>query len=80
LSDPDLTAHKAYEAYGEKTMYGKKVMGTIRSTFLIDGRVDGKARIARIWRNVKVDGHVDQVLEAIGEVTSQAEAASKKKG
>jgi peroxiredoxin Q/BCP len=42
-------------------MYGKKVMGTIRSTFLIDG----KGRIARAWRNVKVDGHVEQVLEAL---------------
>jgi peroxiredoxin Q/BCP len=61
LSDPELVAHKAYGAYGEKTMYGKKVMGTIRSTFLIDG----KGRIARAWRNVKVDGHVEQVLEAL---------------
>jgi peroxiredoxin Q/BCP len=62
LSDPDLVAHRAYGAYGEKTMYGKKVMGTLRSTFLIDG----KGRIARVWPNVKVDGHVEQVLAAIG--------------
>ncbi len=61
LSDPDLVTHKAYGAYGEKTMYGKKVQGTIRSTFLIDG----KGRLARVWRGVKVDGHVDQVLEAL---------------
>jgi peroxiredoxin Q/BCP len=60
LSDPDLTVHKAYGAYGEKTMYGKKVMGTIRSTFLIGP--DGV--VLRAWRNVKVDGHVDDVLEA----------------
>ena len=41
LSDPDLTVHKAYGAYGEKTMYGKKVLGTIRSTFVVgpDGRL-----------------------------------------
>jgi peroxiredoxin Q/BCP len=64
LSDPDLTVHRAYGAYGEKTMYGKKVMGTIRSTFLITP--DG--RIARAWRSVKVDGHVDAVLEAIREL------------
>jgi peroxiredoxin Q/BCP len=62
LSDPDLSVHKAYGAYGEKTMYGKKVEGTIRSTFLIGA--DGK--IARAWRNVKVDGHVDQVIDALG--------------
>jgi peroxiredoxin Q/BCP len=61
LSDPELVAHEAYGAYGEKTMYGKKVMGTIRSTFLIDA----KGRISRAWRNVKVDGHVEQVLEAL---------------
>jgi peroxiredoxin Q/BCP len=61
LSDPELAAHRAYGSYGEKTMYGKKVMGTIRSTFLIDG----KGRLLRVWRNVKVDGHVEQVLDAI---------------
>ena len=36
LSDPDLTVHKAFGAYGEKNMYGKKVLGTIRSTFIVD--------------------------------------------
>ncbi len=61
LSDADLSVHKAYGAYGEKTMYGKKVMGTIRSTFLVGP--DGK--VARAWRNVKVDGHVDDVIAAI---------------
>jgi peroxiredoxin Q/BCP len=62
LSDPDLAVHRAYGAYGEKMMYGKKVLGTIRSTFLITP--DGK--IARAWRGVKVDGHVDAVLAALG--------------
>jgi peroxiredoxin Q/BCP len=62
LSDPELKVHRAYGAYGEKTMYGKKVMGTIRSTFLISP--DGK--IAHAWRSVKVDGHVDAVIDAIG--------------
>jgi peroxiredoxin Q/BCP len=71
LSDPELVVHRAYGAYGEKTMYGKKVMGTIRSTFLIDG----KGRIARAWRNVKVDGHVEQVLEALAAAPSAAGAA-----
>jgi peroxiredoxin Q/BCP len=62
LSDPDLAVHKAYGAYGEKMMYGKKILGTIRSTFVIGA--DGK--IARAWRNVKVDGHVDDVLATLG--------------
>ena len=73
LSDPDLAVHRAYGAYGEKTMYGKKVMGTIRSTFLISP--DGK--IARAWRSVKVDGHVNAVLEALRESKSAGASANK---
>ncbi|OGQ18621.1 MAG: hypothetical protein A2138_14595 [Deltaproteobacteria bacterium RBG_16_71_12] len=61
LSDPELTVHKAYGAYGDKLMYGKPTVGVIRSTFLV-GR-DG--RIARAWPRVKVDGHVDEVLRAL---------------
>jgi peroxiredoxin Q/BCP len=77
LSDPDLATHRAYGAYGEKMMYGKKILGTIRSTFLIDG----KGRLARVWRNVKVDGHVEQVLEAMrgGEAKSAPKKASAAK-
>jgi peroxiredoxin Q/BCP len=62
LSDPDATVMKAYGAWGEKTMYGKKVTGTIRTTVLIGA--DG--RIERIWPKVKVAGHADEVLEALG--------------
>ncbi|MES2503840.1 MAG: peroxiredoxin [Myxococcota bacterium] len=61
LSDPDLKLHRAYGAYGEKTSYGKTSMGVIRSTVLIDP----KGHIAKIWPNVKVDGHVEKVLAAI---------------
>jgi peroxiredoxin Q/BCP len=61
LSDPDLKTHKAYGAYGEKTMYGKKVLGTIRSTFV----VDPGGKIARVFPSVKVDGHAEAVLDAI---------------
>jgi peroxiredoxin Q/BCP len=61
LSDPDLAVHRAYGAWGTKTMYGKKVEGVIRSTFLV--APDGK--IARAWRSVKVDGHAEKVLESL---------------
>jgi peroxiredoxin Q/BCP len=62
LSDPDLALHRAFGAWGEKTMYGKKVEGTIRSTFVIGP--DGK--IATVFPSVKVDGHVEKVLAALG--------------
>jgi peroxiredoxin Q/BCP len=63
LSDPDLKVHKAFGAWGKKTMYGREVEGTIRSTFLI--APDGT--IARAWKSVKVDGHVDAVVKALQE-------------
>jgi peroxiredoxin Q/BCP len=63
LSDPGLDVHKAYGAWGMKTMYGKKVEGTIRSTFLISP--DGV--IARTWAGVRVDGHVEAVENALRE-------------
>ncbi len=71
LSDPDLATHKAYGAYGEKVMYGKKVLGVIRSTFLIR---DGL--IVKAWKSVKVDGHDEQVLAAL---MGEAESTPKKK-
>jgi peroxiredoxin Q/BCP len=61
LSDPELGVHKAYGTYGEKMMYGKKILGTIRTTFVIDG----KGKIARVFPSVKVDGHAEAVLEAV---------------
>ena len=77
LSDEDNAVARAYGAYGEKNMYGKKVLGTIRSTYLIDenGRVDA------VWSPVKVDGHVERVLERLrgGEDGPARKKASKKK-
>jgi peroxiredoxin Q/BCP len=64
LSDPKLEVHKKFGAFGEKTMYGKKVEGVIRSTFLIDA----KGNIAKAWRNVKVGGHVDKVMAALADL------------
>jgi peroxiredoxin Q/BCP len=61
LSDPDKTTMEAYGAFGEKTMYGKKTMGVIRSTFLINE----KGKIERAWYNVRADGHAEKVLEVV---------------
>ncbi len=59
-ADPEHKAIDAYGVWAEKSMYGRKYMGVERSTFLIG--VDG--RVARAWRQVKVPGHVEQVLAA----------------
>jgi len=61
ISDADETLCRLFDVIKEKNMYGKKVMGIERSTFLLDA--DGK--IAREWRKVKVPGHVDEVLDAV---------------
>lgn len=60
LSDEEGAVIEAYGAWVEKNMYGKKSMGIERSTFLIGQ--DGTLK--RIWRKVKVPGHVEEVLEA----------------
>ncbi|WP_169981973.1 thioredoxin-dependent thiol peroxidase [Microbispora sp. H10836] len=62
LSDAGLDVHKAYGAYGEKTNYGKTVMGVIRSTFVIDP--DGK--IEKALYNVKATGHVARLTKELG--------------
>jgi peroxiredoxin Q/BCP len=61
LSDPDKAVAKKYGAWGEKVLYGKKTIGMIRSTFVIDG--EGVVR--KVFPRVKVDGHADKVLEAV---------------
>jgi thioredoxin-dependent peroxiredoxin len=61
LSDPGHQVMETYGAWGEKTLYGKKTVGTIRSTFL----VDAKGKIARAWYSVKADGHAAKVLEEL---------------
>ena len=64
LSDPAHAVMDKYGAYGEKTLYGKKSLGVIRSTFLIDAR----GRVARAWYSVRADGHAAKVLEAAAEL------------
>jgi peroxiredoxin Q/BCP len=61
LSDKDEEVCKLFDVIKQKNMYGKKVRGIERSTFLIDD----KGKLRQEWRKVKVDGHVDEVLDAI---------------
>jgi thioredoxin-dependent peroxiredoxin len=58
LSDPGHKVMERYGAWGEKTLYGKKMVGVIRSTFLVGP--DGK--VQRAWYNVRADGHAEKVL------------------
>ena len=61
VSDEKHGMLEAYGAWGEKSMYGRTFQGILRTTVLIGA--DGK--IAKIWRNVRVDGHADEVLAAV---------------
>ncbi|NLY09834.1 MAG: peroxiredoxin [Tissierellia bacterium] len=61
LSDPDKLLHEKFGTIGEKNMFGKKVMGTIRTTFILDK----EANVIKTYPKVKVKGHADQVLEDI---------------
>jgi peroxiredoxin Q/BCP len=62
LSDPDLDVHNLYGTYGEKSMYGKTVMGVIRSTFV----VDEQGTLTHALYNVKATGHVKSLREKLG--------------
>ncbi len=62
LSDEDLAVHHAYGAYGEKSLYGKTVTGTLRSTFV----VDGDDTIVLPLYNVKATGHVASLRKKLG--------------
>jgi thioredoxin-dependent peroxiredoxin len=62
LSDPDLTVHSAYGAYGEKSLYGKTVTGTLRSTFVLDE----SGTIEQSLYNVKATGHVASLRKKLG--------------
>jgi len=70
LSDEDHAVAERYGAWGLKKNYGREYEGIIRSTVLVDP--DG--RIARVWPRVKADGHAEQVLAALRELTTAADA------
>ncbi len=64
ISDPDEKICKVFDVIKEKSLYGRKYMGIDRSTFLIDR----KSKLLGFWNNVKVKGHVDEVIEKIKEL------------
>jgi len=61
ISDPQEKLCRLFDVIKEKNMYGRKVLGIERSTFLIDAQ----GVLRREWRKVKVAGHVEEVLEAV---------------
>ncbi len=63
IADTDKSIVEKYGVWGEKSMYGKKYMGTLRKTFLIDE----KGNIVKIFDKVKVSEHADELLAAFGE-------------
>ncbi len=63
LSDEEHKVIEKYEAWGKKKMYGREYWGTIRSTFLIDPQ----GNIRKVWKKVRVKGHVEDVLKVLRE-------------
>ena len=64
LSDADETLCRQFDVIQEKNMYGRKFMGIVRSTFLIDGQ----GILQQEWRKVRVKGHAEAVLDAVSEL------------
>ena len=64
IADPEKEICNLYGVMGEKSLYGKKYMGVIRSTFIIDP----KGKIKHVFSPVKVDGHVDEVINFLDEL------------
>jgi thioredoxin-dependent peroxiredoxin len=65
LADETTGTLQAYGVWAEKSMYGRKYMGVVRTTVLIDA----KGKIARLWEKVSVTGHAEEVLQAAQELT-----------
>ena len=67
LSDPDHKVMEKYGAWGEKTLYGKKTTGVIRSTVLIDPA----GKVAHHWPKVRAKGHADAVRETLADLQAE---------
>lgn len=61
VADPDKAIVRDYGVWGQKSMYGRKYMGTHRVTYLIDE----KGKIAAVWPKVKPEGHAEEILEKV---------------
>lgn len=66
LADPDKEVLKAYEAFGQKVLYGKQIEGVIRSTFVIDVDASGVGTVAVAQYNVRAAGHVAKLRRELG--------------
>ena len=64
LSDPELTAIRAYGVWQEKKLYGKVTMGVVRTTYL----VDGSGRIEKVWEKAKPDTNAAEILAYLREI------------
>ena len=64
LADADHAVAEKYGVWQQKSLYGRKFMGNVRTTYLIGGN----GKVARRWDNVKVDGHAEEVLVAVEEL------------
>jgi len=64
LADADHTVAEKYGVWQKKSLYGRSFMGNVRTTYLIDAA----GKVSRRWDNVKVDGHAEEVLEAVEEL------------
>ena len=74
LSDPEHEAMSKYGAWGEKTMYGKKVIGVVRSTVIIDPA----GKIAHHWAKVQTKGHAEKVREKLAELRGTGKVTAAK--
>ena len=74
LTDADRKVMQAYGAWGEKVLYGKKTVGVIRSTVLIDPQ----GRVARHWAKVRAAGHAEAVAQALAELRGGGAAKARK--
>ncbi|MDR1712455.1 MAG: thioredoxin-dependent thiol peroxidase [Propionibacteriaceae bacterium] len=68
LSDPEKQTARAWGVWGSKVLYGKRIEGIIRSTFVVDVAPDGQGKIALAMYNVRAKGHVDRLLAALSEL------------
>ncbi len=66
LADPDHEAIDAYGVWGERMIYGKKITGLIRSTFVIDVDADGAGTVRRAMYNVRAKGHAERIARELG--------------